>query len=110
MFPVRSKVSCGTVALYGPLVVFFFGGPQGYGFHPIKNLRNCAKNILGTVPQTFDRVKSVALWSAKKKKKKKKDHKGLRSTASQWSIPRIPIFQFKKKKKKRKKKDEFASQ
>jgi hypothetical protein len=29
------------------------------------------------VPQIFDRVKSVALWSAKEKKKEK-DHKGLR--------------------------------
>jgi hypothetical protein len=30
--------------------------------------------ILVAVPQIFDRVKSVALWSAKKRKK---DHKGL---------------------------------
>jgi hypothetical protein len=34
--------------------------------------------FLVAVPQIFNRVKSVALWSAKKKKEEKKDHKGLR--------------------------------
>jgi predicted transglutaminase-like protease len=33
--------------------------------------------FLVSVPQIFNRVKSVALWSAKKKREKK-DHKGLR--------------------------------
>jgi hypothetical protein len=30
------------------------------------------RRILGEVPQIFDRVKSVALWSAKKKEEKEK--------------------------------------
>jgi hypothetical protein len=34
--------------------------------------------FLVSVLQIFDRVKSVALWSAKKRTKQKKDHQGLR--------------------------------
>ena len=33
----------GTVALY---VFFFLGGPWGYRFHPIKNLRNCDQDFV----------------------------------------------------------------
>ena len=41
--------------------LFFFGGPQGYGFHRIKNLRNCAKNSshLSTVIFTTKRFVRV---------------------------------------------------
>ena len=38
--------------------------------------------FLVAVPQIFDRVKSVALWSAKKKKKKKRTIKGYGSAAT----------------------------
>ena len=40
------------------------------------------RRILGAVLQIFDRVKSVALWSAKKKKINKKTIKGYGSAAS----------------------------
>ena len=45
-----NNASCGTVALYGP---FFFGGSQGYGFHPIKNLRNCDEEFVAPFNSTF---------------------------------------------------------
>jgi hypothetical protein len=37
--------------------------------------------FLVSVPQIFDRVKSVALWSAKKKEEKKRTIKGYGSAA-----------------------------
>jgi hypothetical protein len=37
---------------------------------------------LVAVPQIFDRVKSVALWSTKKKKKEKKDHRLIKGYGS----------------------------
>ena len=58
------------------------------------------------VPQIFDRVKSVALWSTKKKKKEKKDHRLIKGYGSAANInqdkkknmcvyghPTHPIFQ-----------------
>ena len=44
--------SCGTVALYVPFFLFF-GGPQGYGFHPIKNLRNCDQEFVAPFNSNF---------------------------------------------------------
>jgi hypothetical protein len=39
--------------------------------------KKAVQDFFGAVSKVFDRVKTVALWSAKKKKNKK-DHKGLR--------------------------------
>jgi hypothetical protein len=42
--------------------------------------------FLVAVPQMFDRVKSVALWSTKKKKKEKKDHRLIKGYGSAANI------------------------
>ena len=48
------SISCGTVAPYGPFFFFsFFFGPQGYGFHPIKNLRNCDQDLVAPFNSNF---------------------------------------------------------
>ena len=59
-------ISSGTVALYGPfLFIFFFGGTQGYGFHPIKNLRNCDEEIVAPFNSNFHNktlCESEVMW------------------------------------------------
>jgi flagellar biosynthesis protein FlhB len=40
--------------------------------------KKVVQDFFSAVSKVFDRVKTVALWSAKEKKINKKDHKGLR--------------------------------
>ena len=47
------RFSCGTIAL---MVLGQFSdicGPQGYGFHPIKNLRNCDQDFVAPFNSNF---------------------------------------------------------
>ena len=59
------QFSCGTVALMVLCQFSDICGPQGYGFHPIKNLRNCDFDFVATFNSNFDNkalCESGVMW------------------------------------------------
>ena len=53
MFPVMSKVSCGTVALYGPLVVLFFWRTIGLRISPYQKFAELHQEFVAPFNSNF---------------------------------------------------------
>ena len=62
---VQNRSSCGTVTLTVLGQFSDICGPQGYGFHPIKNLRNCELDFVAPFNSNFDNkmlCESGVMW------------------------------------------------